>query len=148
MTKRRDPASFADAVTKIAGLLTYAALAEMVGKSERAVRNWSDPETGAVPSIEDAWRMDAAYLSAGGGKAPMLTVYALRLEIAAEAATDVQAIVEATGKAAIEGGEGIAALVAASRPGATKLEKQIARREALEASEAFAVAAQRIGGEE
>lgn len=148
MTKRRDPASFADAVTKIAGRLTYAGAAAAAKCSERTVRNWSDPGTRTMPSLADALRLDTAYMAAGGAKPPLMSVYALKLQIAGEAPADVHAIAEATGKAARESGEGVAALVAASRPGATKFERQAARREALEASEAFANAAAQLGGDD
>lgn len=145
MTKRRVPASFQDAVATIGGFLTYPVAAEVVGKAERTVRNWSDPDTGALPTIEDSIRLDAAFVAAGGGDPPMLAAYAMRLERSALATADASAIAASMKLAAKEGGEALAALVDASQPGADRLTRQLAAREALEASEAFRTAAQQLG---
>lgn len=146
MTKRRVPASFQDAVATIGGFLTYPVAAEAVGKAERTVRNWSDPDTGALPTIEDAFRLDAAFIAAGGGDPPMLAAYAMRLERSALASADAAAIAASMKLAAKESGEAMAALVDAAQPGATEIARQLAAREALEASEAFKTAAQKLVG--
>lgn len=148
MTKLRQPATFADAVTRIAGVLTWSGMADVVGKAERTVRNWSDPETNTLPTVEDAMRLDAAFVAQAGGAPPILSVYGFRLEQVIRPAPDAAAIAAVTGSAAIEGGQAIKALVDASQPGAPRAARIVARRECLEASETFAKAAHQLGEEE
>ncbi|ATC34146.1 hypothetical protein CA606_18415 [Caulobacter vibrioides] len=151
MTKRRVPASFQDAVATIGGFLTYPVAAEAVGKAERTVRNWSDPDTGALPTIEDAVRLDAAFIAAGGGDPPMLAAYAMRLERASMASAGA-AEVAASMKAAVrEGNEAVNAMFDALERGGDRLAREVAAREALEAADAFKSAAQKLvsgGGKE
>jgi hypothetical protein len=150
MTKMRAPASFEDAITRVAGVLGFEGMAAVVGKTDRAVRNWSDPDIGTLPTLEDAWRLDAAYIAECGGEPPILAAYALKLKRSAFAPGNAAAIAASMKVAAKEGGEALAALVDASQPGADQLTRQLAAREALEASEAFKSAAQQLvaGGEE
>jgi hypothetical protein len=146
MTKVRAPTSFEDAITRIAGRIGWAEMAGITGKAERTVRNWSDPETGAVPSIDEACRLDAAYLAAGGGDPPIGTVYAMRLKQAVRRAATTEELVAATGVAAVEGGQAIAALIAASQPDACEGTKAVALREVQEAVSALSAAARKVGG--
>jgi hypothetical protein len=145
MTKARCPASFADAVTRVAGRLGWDGAAQAVGKAERTVRNWSDPDTGAQPSIDDALRLDAAYLAADGGEPPMLAVYQLRLERSVAPAADTAALTASAAQAAREAGEFTAAMMAAAQPGASRIDRQIAVREGLEAAAAITATVQKLG---
>ncbi len=146
MTKIREPMSFHDAVTKVAGLLGWARTAEAVGKAERTVRNWSDPDTGALPTIEDALRMDAAYLARGGAEPPMLTAYAMHLDMENARPSDPREIAASMKTAAREAAEAMGALgevLAAPNGDPTIL--AAAQRECMEAGEAFVAAARRLG---
>lgn len=83
MTKLRPPASFELALTRIAGYLGWEECARIVDRSERCVRNWSDPDIAEFPTIAQAFALDAAYCAAGGGPASFHRTYALRLDIEA-----------------------------------------------------------------
>lgn len=145
MTKLRSPASFADAVTRVAGRLGWDGAAQAVGKAERTVRNWSDPDTGAQPTIEDALRMDAAYVTTGGGEPPMLTVFRLRLDQSLAGPVDCADLTRAAAMAAREAGEFSAAMMAAAQPGASRHERQAAVKEGLEAAAAITATIQKLG---
>lgn len=145
MTKLRPPVSFYDAVTRIAGRIGFDGCASAVGKAERTVRNWSDPDTGAVPTIEDAFRLDAAYIAAGGGEAPIAAVYALKLDREAAKAADAEELAAATAEVAKEGGEFTAALAMAARPGASERDRQVALKEGEEALGVITKAMHKLG---
>lgn len=146
MTKLRPPVSFYDAVTRIAGRIGWAGCSNATGRAERTVRNWSDPDTGATPSIEDAFRLDAAYRASGGGDAPIMAVYALMLDREASELADANQIASATATAAKEGGEAMAALVVASQPGASERDRMVALKETEEAIGALTDVAHKLGG--
>ena len=118
MTKVRQPSTFSHGVTKVAGLIGWGACADVTGKSERAVRAWSDPEMDRCPCIDDCLALDAAYLQAGGGEPPLLAVYQARLERMSTPPADSTELARATASVAKEAGEAVAALVVASMPGA------------------------------
>lgn len=145
MTKVRPPVSFADAVTRIAGRIGWDGAAQAVGKAERTVRNWSDPDTGALPTIEDALRLDAAYLAAGGAEAPIAAVFLFRLDREAAVRADPEQLMAATATAAREAGEAVSALVVASQPGASPQARAVAQKEIAEAIEALKETQHRLG---
>jgi len=118
MTKLRAPATFEDAVTRIAGAIGWTACAEVVGKVEKVVRNWSDPDMDRRPSIEEAVALDAAYLAAVGGEPPLLAVYQLMLARRAAPSPDTAALARAVSETLRESGEAGAASVAAMSPDA------------------------------
>jgi hypothetical protein len=78
MTKRRDPLTFHRALTVIAGRIGWDKCAMIVGRSERLVRMWSDPDADSEISIIDALRLDKAFLAAGGDHAPSTASTAFR----------------------------------------------------------------------
>lgn len=121
MTKGRDPLTFELALTKVASKIGWEQCAEIVGQKDRTVRNWSDPDTSAKISLDAALRLDVAFRVAGGeGPPPMFECYAARLEAdTATACADLSALNAKIAKAAKEGGEAIAAAIAAAQPGAT-----------------------------
>ncbi len=132
MTKRREPLTYHAALTKVAALIGWDRCGAICGVTERAVRNWSDPDTEAEIRMIDAERLDRAFVAAGGEQAPFHRLFGLRLEIAASdgAALDAQ---KAAASAAKEAGEAVSALVLASAPDAGPEARRAARREAEEA---------------
>lgn len=130
---------------RIMGRLTPAVAADACGCSERTVRAWSDPDLGRSPCFEDCVALDAAYLKAGGGEPPLITVYMARLERATAAPADSVELIRATQHVAKETGEAVAALVAASMPGAPARDRAVAEREVAEAVEALADAQRKLG---
>ena len=144
MTKVRPPSTFPDSVTRIAGRVGWQAMADAVGKSERAVRNWSDPDMDRLPSIAEALALDALYLSAGGGEPPILSLYQLLLDRASQAPADTISLARATAAAARETGEAIAAAVQAV-PASDTSARLVADREIGEAIEALSDLRTKLG---
>lgn len=117
MTKRREPMTFHSALTKVAAQIGWDRCGAICGVTERAVRNWSDPDTESEIRMLDAERLDRAYLAAGGDHAPFHRVYSLRLEIAQREAA-ARDLTMTAASAAKESGEAVAAMIeAASRKG-------------------------------
>jgi hypothetical protein len=145
MTKIRPAATFADAVTRVAGRIGWAGAADAVGKAERTVRNWSDPDTGALPTVEDALALDRAYLEAGGTSPPLLGVMTLRLERGCAIGVDRAGLAIATANAAREGGEALAALSGLLGDTVSPAAREQARRELGEAIEALQTAQLKLG---
>lgn len=138
MTKLRPPLSFELALTKVAGLIGWPRVAEIVGQGERAVRNWSDPDAAAGIRMDAAEKLDIAFQEAGGSGAPFLECYATRLKSAmSNAFGSAEAIAEAAALAAKEGGEAIAASIAAAQPGACRRVFDDATRELEEGIESL-----------
>lgn len=130
MTKRRPPLSYDNALTRIAALIGYDAMAEATGRQPRTVRNWGDPDAAESCPIDCAELLDLAYQAAGGDGAPMTETLMLRVEAARQSrfAGEVQLSLKEQ-SVAKESGEAIAALVAACRPGATTTDRSAAARE-------------------
>ncbi|MDR7101444.1 hypothetical protein [Croceicoccus sp. BE223] len=134
MTKRREPITFHRALTIVAAHIGWDRCAAICGVTERAVRNWSDPDTDAEIRLIDARRLDQAYLEHGGAEPPFMQVYKLQLELAALSATErSKCLGLAASNAAKEGGEAFAALMRAALPGAGAADRRRAEREAEEA---------------
>lgn len=134
VTKVRPALSFELALWTVAGKIGWPRVVEITGKADSTVRNWSDPDTSAAISLDDALKLDVAYRAAGGEGAPFGECYNLRLDAdTAEATADSQALCRAAGELARKNGEAIEAAIAAAVPGAS--DKVIARAE-LEAEEA------------
>jgi hypothetical protein len=130
MTKRRDPFTFHRALTVVAARIGWDRCAMITGRSERQVRNWSDPDADSEISILDALRLDKAFLAADGDHAPFGQVYNALLDIAgAETDTD---LVQAAADAAKESGEAVSALLEAATTNNPDHRRR-ARKEAEEA---------------
>lgn len=112
MTKRREPLTFHRALTVIAAQIGWDQCALISGRSERQVRNWSDPDAASEISILDANRLDRAFMAAGGDHAPFHDVYSALLDLAA-AHSDAD-LVMAAASAAKESGEAVSALIEAA----------------------------------
>lgn len=134
MTKSRHPNTFQDAIIRIVDRIGWDGAADVVGKGERAIRNWSDPDMDREPTIGEAFELDAAYLEAGGSAPPpMMAVYSTRLSIRRAKPSDRAAIAVATSTAAKEIGEALAASVAAAQPDSGPIVLRDAEREIGEA---------------
>jgi hypothetical protein len=141
VTKLRPPASFEQAITRIAGLIGWDEVSRLTGRSDRTVRDWSDPDNATLPTIAQAFALDAAYRAAGGCDTPIHSVYQLRLDTEAHTTPDSDAIRTATANAARESGEAITALILASDPGASPAHRARALLETQEATAALTRAA-------
>ena len=110
MTKRREPLTFERALCTIGTAIGWDVCAAIVGRGERAVRAWSEPDVETEISILDAQRLDQAFVARGGDHHPFLRVYTARLGI--EAATPAGAShIEAAAIIAKEGAEATAAII-------------------------------------
>lgn len=146
MTKARDPLTFEDAVTKIAAEIGWDGCAAAVGKTERLVRYWSDPDEDREPSITQALRLDAAYRAKTGGNAsPMLTAYAHLLGLDGFCPETGAALISLAATVARETGEAAAAVMEAALPGATDATRASAIREIDEGIEALTTTRAALG---
>lgn len=136
MTKLRAPLTFADAVTRVAGLLGWAETARLVGRADRTVRDWSDPEITTMPPIDQALILDAAYRAAGGEDSPFHDAYAFLLDVRVDRqeACGRRLIVE-IGDLATEFGQAIAACLALAQTNASPLEAHRAFAETQEVAQ-------------
>ena len=135
MTKQRPALSFAQAITRIAGVIGFEAAAKLVGRSDRAVRYWTEDDKDGEPTLSQALALDAAYRTAGGEGAPILDSYAAQLDVAiADHLASQLALTAAIGAAAQECGEAINHALAAAAPGATPAQVHRAITETEEAS--------------
>lgn len=143
MTKVRPPASFCDAITRIAAHIGWggcsAALSTDTRKvAERTIRNWSDPDTEPCISVEDALKLDLVHQAAGGIGTPLFDAYALQLDRETERARLSQpCLIHTTATAAKETGEAMHALVLAASPHSSPNDKARAGAEIMEAMEAL-----------
>lgn len=80
LIKPRHPISWAGALDRLIGRLGVAVCAEIVGKSESLVRKWADPDCHELPSVEQAYQLDAGWMRAGMMGAPCCEVLQHRLD--------------------------------------------------------------------
>lgn len=82
MTHRRDPGSFADAVTRvIVNLGGDQACADATGIARAQLQAWKNPERDAWPNLEQAFALDGAWLNANPGQFPPPITEALLLRL-------------------------------------------------------------------
>ena len=133
MTKRRAPLSVEQALQRIAGQLAggVEAMAAVVERQPGTVRAWMDPDRPEDVGMRSAIALDNAFRSEGGTGSPIFEAYGelLKLEAARQFATQCR-LLDRLPTVAREGGEALAALIAAAQPDAT--------------SEAFRKAAQEV----
>lgn len=144
MTKRREPLTFHRALTRAAAQIGWDRCASLVGRSERQVRNWSDPDADSEISILDAMRIDKACL-ATGGEAHFQSVYDALLDIAV--ADHDANLAKAAARAAKESGEAISALIEAASTSCPDARRR-ARQEGEEAHAAIACALAALDAQE
>lgn len=134
VTKLRAPLTIDNALTRIAALIGWPAMADVAQVKERTVRNWSDPDTPERCPIEAGLALDLAFQASGGEGAPIYETYGLLLEAArADRFTTAAQLANRTVKVIKEGAEAHIALVTASQPGATDADRRAAVREVEEA---------------
>lgn len=138
MTKNRAPLSIEQALQRIAGQLAAGvdAMAATANRQPGTVRAWMDPDRPEQVSLDAAIALDLAYQAEGGQGAPLFEAYATRLQLAeASRFADRHRLLDHAHGVAKEGGEAIAAIIAAARPDATDADHRAAHREAAEAYE-------------
>lgn len=77
--KLRAPKRFATAVTRIKNALGEDDCAKAVGRSVSLIRKWADPDHQSRPNLPQALALDVAYVEAGHGEPPILSLYQARL---------------------------------------------------------------------
>jgi hypothetical protein len=138
VTKLTPPASFEQAIARIAGELGWDEAAAVIGKKGRTLRDYGDSDVSYGISLEDAFKLDCAYRAAGGDGVPILQTYLFRLEYeAASPGHDPEALARLASIAAKEAGEAVAHLIAATRPGASPADLALAKRETEQAMTAL-----------
>jgi hypothetical protein len=146
MTKERVLLTFQHALCVAASVIGWDRCAAICGRTERTLRNWSDPDTDQEISILDARRIDRACLDAGADHAPFHRAFTLQLGLEGHTPADrSQALTDAAKIVAREGGEAIAAMLdAAGRPHCGP-SKRRARKEVREAMAALGSADAALG---
>lgn len=136
MTKPRLPLTVEHALQRIAVQLPggVEAMAEAVGCQPGTIRAWMDPDRPEQAPFDSAIALDLAFQAEGGEGAPLFEVYAATFQMAgARRFADRRRLLDFTQSIALEAGEAVAALVAASRDGATEQDRQLVEREVDEA---------------
>ena len=136
MTKRREPLTYENTLATIAAVIGWDNCAAICGVGQRAIRNWSEPDTQSGIRMIDAERLDRAFIAAGGDHAPFHRLFALRLEIAQQLVDNCDVAIAAA-SAAKESGEAVSALIRAAAPGSSSAVRRAAKKEAHEAIEAL-----------
>lgn len=77
--KLRAPRRFASAVTRIKNAMGDEKCAELVDRSPSLIRKWSDPDHPSRPNLQQALVLDVAFVEAGHGAPPILSMYQERL---------------------------------------------------------------------
>ncbi|WP_267382209.1 MULTISPECIES: hypothetical protein [unclassified Sphingomonas] len=134
MTKVRTPLTSADAMTRVAGLLGWAEVSRIARRTNRCVRNWSDPDHGASAPIDTARNLEVAYRAAGGDGSPFLEAFAHQVEQQLAAATACQtALIADCADVSRETGEAVAFSLVLAQPGASPRDALRALAEAEQA---------------
>ena len=121
MTNIRAPRTFAHAMTRVAGLLSWETCEKIVQRSNRTIRYWSEERSRKRPTVVQALQLDMAYRLAGGEDAPFLDTYLHQLDIRLEAATACHRLLAGDiATFARESGEAIAAGLAVTNSNASK----------------------------
>jgi len=135
MTNVRAPLTFAQAVTRIAGVVHFKECARIVRRSVRAVRYWSEEEKPGCPTLVQAIALDLAYRRAGGEGAPIFESYAAQLDVAiADEIACRNQLLAMIGTAAAECGEAYKHALVVAAPGVTPAQVHRAITETEEAA--------------
>lgn len=138
MTKLRVPHSWADAVTRICDRVGDPVAATAVGKCERLVRAWSDPDDAKLPSLDQALSLSAAYAISGGEDAPFLDAFAFQLDARTVECTPCRRALTADVALAVrEFGEACASALRLADPDASPRDAHRAFADAQEADAAI-----------
>jgi hypothetical protein len=145
VTKLRTPHTWADAATRVAGLLGYAEAGRVVERAERTIYEWANPESDTRPTLEQMLALDAAYITAGGEGAPFLDAHAHQLElVVSSAAADCRELIDEAGEVARECGEAVAAALAVTAGNASPIVVHRALAQASEAGAAIGAVTRRL----
>lgn len=145
MTKLRTPLTFADAMTRVAGVIGWAEACRITGRADRTARAWSDPETRTVPPVDQAMALDAAYLAAGGEGAPFLDAYMFQLDVTRERQEACRhSLVAEVATLSRELGEAIAATLSVSLSNASPRDVHRAFAEVTQAAAALDAVQRRL----
>jgi hypothetical protein len=145
MTNPRTPKTFADAMTRVAGLLTWEVCAKLVKRSTRCVRNWSEPACAKRPTVDQALILDAAYQREGGEGAPFREAYEFLLDVRVTEQTACQrALADEIATFALESGEAISFSMAITHSNASPAAVHRAVAEATHAHTASAALLRRL----
>ena len=140
MTKARAPLSVDAALARIAGQVPggYDALATIVERKVRTVRNWGDPDTPEQIPLNCAIALDLAFQASGGEGYPLFQAYSDQLDLAeAQRFADRFTLLRRVTTVIKEGGEAHAALARLCLPDSTLADRRTALREVAEAFEEF-----------
>lgn len=77
--KLRTPKRFASAITRIKTALGEDECARAVNRSTSLIRKWADPDHASRPNLSQALALDVAFVEAGHGEPPLLSLYQQRL---------------------------------------------------------------------
>lgn len=126
MTKLRTPDTFQDAMTKVLAQIGPAEAARVITAltkrdySARTMREWSDPDTGTLPTLMQALALDTAHRLAGGEDAPFRDAFSQQLGIKIQQQEACRLALVADALDFIhKAGELHAALFAAAQPGSS-----------------------------
>jgi len=145
MTHPRAPLTFADAMTRVAGLIGYAEASRIAGRAERTIYAWALPTNSTVPPIDQALEFDAAWRAAGGAGAPFHEAYSFQLDLAVERRdADARLLLAEVAATAKEAGEAIAAALTLANNRASPLDAHRAFAEVTEAVDALAALQRRV----
>jgi hypothetical protein len=134
MTKVRAPLTFAQAITRVAGVVGWPAMAALTGRTERTVRYWSEDDQDGCPTLDQAFALDVAYRAAGGEGAPILESYAAQLDVhIAEIPACREELTTVIGSVAQEVGDAIHHALVVAVPGASPAQVHRAITETEEA---------------
>lgn len=152
MTKRRQPATFEDALVQIAALVPggFDTMGVTLDLSAGMVRAWSDPERREKLPADAIVSLDLLYAEHGGEGSPLFESLDLQLDVArAGRFAHERELAVGAMKMSTESGDAIAAVIKASLPGATDDDRRQARKEVAELnSEVARVFAQLTPGQE
>ncbi|MGW8136877.1 hypothetical protein ACWGNZ_14855 [Sphingomonas zeae] len=138
MTQLRAPRTYAEAITRVAGVIGWDEICRLTGRALRSARYWSQTNCTTVPSIVQAQTLDAAYIAAGGQGSPFLDAFEFQLGIQVqrqEACT--RELLSEIAVASKEAGDAIAAAIRITQSNPSPLDVHRALAEVEQSAGAF-----------
>lgn len=136
MTKARDPYEFPKAIQTIGKLIGWDVAGAMFGVTGRAVEKWGIDDSPRLPTLAQAFALDAAYVAAGGNYAPILESYARQFDAKLVQAVACRLLLaQDVAEMTREAGEAMSHCIAALDPNATpaQLRQALAELEQVDA---------------
>lgn len=134
MTKRRAPLSSGETLRTVADLIGWKQAARICRRAERTLYDWSDEDVTTGITLDAAHALDSAFLAAGGGYPPFLSLQKVRrrrdraLALPCRRGPIARAAI-----AASEAGEAVSAQILAYAPDASRADRIRARHETEQA---------------